>query len=153
MFFWLKNLRSQKFGPNYVGSPKKFCPKTSRVQKVLGPKNILCPKNVWLDLSDLTCPNFIWPVISWLNLSKLDLTCHNLTLRVLTWFDLIQIDLTCLDQTWPVLSWPVPTWLELPNLTGLVSTWLDLSQLDLTCQHLTWLDPADLNFTNLTCPQ
>ena len=57
-----------------VGSRKNFSLEKNLGQKNCGSKQIFGQKDFRLYLSDLTNPNFTWPVITWSDLPQLDLT-------------------------------------------------------------------------------
>ena len=59
--FWVQQnfLVQQNLGPKYIKFTKILG------QEKFSAKNILVPKNFWLDLSYLTNLNLAWPVITW----------------------------------------------------------------------------------------
>ena len=66
--FWVQQnfLVQQNLGPKYIKFTKILG------QEKFSAKNILVPKNFWLDLYNLTNLNLAWPV-------QLDLTCPNIS--------------------------------------------------------------------------
>ena len=95
-----------------------------------------------------TCPKLTWCVPNWFDMFHIDLTCLQWICPVLTWLDLSWFALSWLDLTWIDLFWL--------DLSQLYLSEVDLSWTDqcpnLTCLNLICPDLTcyDLNCTDLT---